>query len=280
MSASRPAAATAGRPEVRSPTPGSACPTTSRAAIFEPFFSTKGHKGNGLGLSMCEGIAERHGANARVGVGAGQGTTFTLTFATAVARSSATADESPAVTRSLSVLVVDDRADVCDSLGAMVSALGHAVTKARDGATALDMIIARRFDVLVTDLGMPGMNGLELARSVGSLPAGHRRGADDGVGQRVRSRSGGRWRRGGVRSPSPWPRCGRRCRSREPSCACGTPVDCAWFIRRRISHDRRHRDRDCPGFGVPGVRLARREHGHPVPAGRVPDHRRCRLRRR
>jgi CheY-like chemotaxis protein len=64
------------------------------------------------------------------------------------------------------VLVVDDQPGVCDSLAAMVSALGHSVAKALDGATALDQVIARRFDVVITDLAMPGMNGLELARGV------------------------------------------------------------------------------------------------------------------
>ena len=139
-----------------------------RGRIFEPFFSTKGHKGNGLGLAMCEGIAQRHGAALTVESAPGKGTTFTLAFPPApAARHESGPLASPAAApRAFTVLVVDDRADVRDSLAAMVSSLGHAVTKAPDGAAALDTIIARRFDVLVTDLGMPGMNGIELARNV------------------------------------------------------------------------------------------------------------------
>jgi PAS domain S-box-containing protein len=139
-----------------------------KSRIFEPFFSTKGHHGNGLGLAMCEGIAQRHGAALTVESAPGSGTTFTLVFAgESPGRLELGLSDSPATApRGLSVLVVDDRADVRDSLGAMVSSLGHAVTKAPDGASALDMIIARRFDVLVSDLGMPGMNGIELARNV------------------------------------------------------------------------------------------------------------------
>lgn len=139
-----------------------------KGRIFEPFFSTKGHKGNGLGLPMCEGIAQRHGAELTVASVSGSGTTFTLAFAagTASRPELGLCDPPAAAPRALSVLVVDDRVDVRDSLGAMVSSLGHAVAKAPDGASALDMIIARRFDVLVSDLGMPGMNGIELARNV------------------------------------------------------------------------------------------------------------------
>jgi PAS domain S-box-containing protein len=158
-----------GRPVVAVTDAGVGMIDEVKSRIFEPFFSTKGHKGNGLGLSMCVGLAERHGAELTVESSPGQGSTFTLTFPAEVPIT----PEVPApdladvpAPRSLAVLVVDDQRDVCDSLGAMVSALGHSVTKARDGASALDLALARPFDVLVTDLGMPGMNGLELARSV------------------------------------------------------------------------------------------------------------------
>jgi len=164
-----------GRPTVAVTDAGVGIGEDVQRRIFEPFFSTKGHKGNGLGLAMCEGIAERHGATLSVASVPGAGSTFTLAFPAGALTQVTAAAASPAAAAAaaaLSVLVVDDRADVCDSLGAMVSALGHAVTKARDGAAALDMIIARRFDVLVTDLGMPGMNGLELARSVAACRPG------------------------------------------------------------------------------------------------------------
>jgi signal transduction histidine kinase/ActR/RegA family two-component response regulator len=157
------------RPQVTVSDPGTGMADDVRSRIFEPFFSTKGHKGNGLGLSMCAGIAGRHGADLTVTSEPGAGSCFTLTFpaaAEAPAAVSADAAACPAAGTPLNVLVVDDRLDVRDSLGAMVSALGHAVAKVADGESALDMVIARAFDVVVTDLGLPGMSGAELSRAV------------------------------------------------------------------------------------------------------------------
>lgn len=143
-----------------------------KARVFEPFFSTKGQKGNGLGLSVCASIADRHGATLIVESEPGAGSTFVLSFATPPSANAASAcDVTPAAEatpalRRLDVLVVDDEPDVCDSLAAMVSAQGHGVAVSHGGATALALLEQRRFDIVVTDLGMPGMNGLDLARQV------------------------------------------------------------------------------------------------------------------
>lgn len=157
-----------GRPEVLVSDGGAGMTPDVRARIFEPFFSTKGSRGHGLGLSVCAGIAERHDASLTVDSAPGVGTTFTLTFPAFAPPPHAGPASTPAAPQSwtLSVLVVDDQPRVCDSLAAMVSALGHSVTKASDGVSALDMVIDRPFDVVVTDLTMPGMDGLELARGV------------------------------------------------------------------------------------------------------------------
>jgi signal transduction histidine kinase/ActR/RegA family two-component response regulator len=141
-----------------------------KARIFEPFFSTKGTKGTGLGLSVCATIAERHGATLGVESTPGSGTTFTLAFpAPKAATDDGAADLQPgkvAPMRPLRVLVVDDESDVCDSLAAMVAALGHGVGKAAGGAAALQVLQDTPYDVVVTDLGMAEMNGLELAARV------------------------------------------------------------------------------------------------------------------
>lgn len=157
-----------GRPEVLVCDSGIGMTPEVQARIFEPFFSTKGSRGHGLGLSVCAGIAERHGADLSVDTVPGEGTTFVLAFPPFEA---APADDQDPPTVcpqpwTLSVLVVDDQPRVCDSLAAMASALGHSVTKASDGVSALDMVIDRPFDVVVTDLTMPGMDGIELARGV------------------------------------------------------------------------------------------------------------------
>jgi len=138
-----------------------------QARAFEPFFSTKGSKGNGLGLSVCASIAERHRARFTVQSEPGVGTTITVVFPppapVEVPQASHAADAVAPSVGTLKVLVVDDEPEVCESLGAMVAALGHDTRTARDGHDALVLLSESPVDVLVTDLGMPGMNGIDLA---------------------------------------------------------------------------------------------------------------------
>jgi len=142
-----------------------------RARIFEPFFTTKGKDGSGLGLSVCWSIAERHGGSLTVESAPGKGSTFTLTLPPAPAGTAASEPDvrPPVAVGHLRMLLVDDQPDVRESVGEMLGALGHTVTIAADGDTALEILHARRFDLIVTDLGMPGMNGIELARRVHEL---------------------------------------------------------------------------------------------------------------
>ena len=158
------------RPAVAVTDGGTGVPEDIKARIFEPFFSTKGLKGSGLGLSVCAGIAKRHRATLTVSDAPGGGSTFVLAFPStdqAAAPAPAAGAASPVTAiRPLDVLVVDDEPDVCESLAAMTAALGHQVTQAPGGRIALAEAAAHPFDVVVTDLGMPGMSGLELAQRI------------------------------------------------------------------------------------------------------------------
>ncbi|HVB39106.1 MAG TPA: ATP-binding protein [Vicinamibacterales bacterium] len=146
-----------------------------KSRIFEPFFTTKGKDGAGLGLSVCWGIAERHGGSLEVDSNVGHGTTFTLVLP-AVAGAPAVPKPAPAPAAipkaarrlAVSVLLVDDQADVLESVADMLGALGHHVVTAASGEIALRQFKRERFDVVMTDLGMPGINGLELARRLRS----------------------------------------------------------------------------------------------------------------
>jgi PAS domain S-box-containing protein len=135
-----------------------------RRRIFEPFFSTKGEAGSGLGLSMVYSIVRRHGGEIRVDSDPGRGATFTLTFPVASEPVGAEPEAAlPRARRPARVLLVDDDPKVLGTLTEILRSVGHAVTAAASGATAFAAYGPGRFDVVLTNLGMAGMNGWELA---------------------------------------------------------------------------------------------------------------------
>lgn len=141
--------------------------------IFEPFFSTKGPKGSGLGLSVCRTIAQRYGGTLSASSMVGVGTTFTLRLPPAPAATVAdatrvsTVDQARAVEAPRAagrrVLLVDDQAEVLAVVGRMVRALGHEVVTALDGPEALSAASRGPVDLVISDYHMPGMNGAEVA---------------------------------------------------------------------------------------------------------------------
>jgi PAS domain S-box-containing protein len=163
-----------GYPEISIIDPGVGMTDEVKARVFEPFYSTKGSQGNGLGLSVCATIAERHKARIFVESKPGVGTTFKVTFPPPApievpSHQAPTLVAKAAPKVAFNVLVVDDEPDVCESLAAMVAAMGHRVSTARDGLEAVAIAANQSIDVIVTDLGMPGMNGVELARRVAAV---------------------------------------------------------------------------------------------------------------
>ncbi|HEY0173828.1 MAG TPA: GAF domain-containing protein [Pyrinomonadaceae bacterium] len=142
-----------------------------RARIFEPFFTTKGVHGTGLGLFVSYGIVERHGGNISAASGPGIGTTFTIDLphaepAPRQPEAAPAPSESRGPARTLSVLVVDDEEHVRETLAEMVEVLGHRVRRADGGRAALAALAEEEFDLVFTDLSMPGMDGWEVAREV------------------------------------------------------------------------------------------------------------------
>jgi CheY-like chemotaxis protein/two-component sensor histidine kinase len=142
------------------------------AQVFKPFFTTKGERGCGLGLSVCRNIAQRHGGTLEVDSKPGEGTTFTLKLPPAemlvttpvIQREVQPPAAAEAETVVRHVLLIDDQEEVRESVGEMLKALGHRVVTAADGAAALAEAERSRPDVILTDFGMPGMNGVEVAR--------------------------------------------------------------------------------------------------------------------
>jgi len=138
-----------------------------RERIFEPFYTTKGMHGSGLGLAVSYGIVERHEGTISVESKVGEGTTFYIDFpiSEAVEPAKATARVG-SKTASLSVLVIDDEPFVRETLADMLADLDHKVVTAEGGRDALKKVTTDDFDLVFTDLAMPEMDGWETARAI------------------------------------------------------------------------------------------------------------------
>ncbi len=141
-----------------------------RRRAFEPFFSTKGAKGTGLGLAMVYGVVGRHGGEVLVESQEGEGTTVSLRLPTAgqpVAERREVAIL-PAVPPRR-IMVVDDEAAVGQTLAELLRRQGHEVESFTDPRRALEHLTRSPVDLLFTDLGMPEMSGWEMARGAREL---------------------------------------------------------------------------------------------------------------
>ena len=144
-----------------------------RERCLEPFFTTKGQQGTGLGLAMVYGTAQRHGAEVEIESGLGRGTTMRLSFPLPGTHLAAPVQPQVAPVRSahLRILVVDDDPVLLKSLRDALEGDGHNVVAANGGQAGIDAFIAARdrgegFSVVITDLGMPYVDGRKVAVAV------------------------------------------------------------------------------------------------------------------
>lgn len=144
----------------------------TRRRCLEPFFTTKGERGTGLGLAMVYGMMERHGASIDIVTAPGQGTAVRLDFpACAAGEGEPAADAAHAVPPRLRILVVDDDPMVLKSLRDILEIDGHDVVSADGGQAGIDCFQAayerhEQFAVVITDLGMPHVDGRKVASAV------------------------------------------------------------------------------------------------------------------
>ena len=141
-----------------------------RERVFEPFYTTKGVHGTGLGLAVSYGIIERHEGMISVESEIGKGTTFRVDLP--VAENAIPVQEeirSPAATESLSIMVIDDEEVVRETLADMLSDLSHRVVMVESGKDAIARVSEGPFDIVFTDLAMPEMDGWETARAIRQL---------------------------------------------------------------------------------------------------------------
>lgn len=133
--------------------------------VFQPFFTTKGERGSGLGLMMVRGTVERCGGRVEVVSAPGQGTTVRLWLPSSPPEGPAGAavDDQTRAFDALAVLVVDDEPGLARVLGQLLESAGHRVVLCSSALAALEVFAPGRFDAVVTDLDMPGHDGLALA---------------------------------------------------------------------------------------------------------------------
>jgi PAS domain S-box-containing protein len=148
----------------------------TRRHCLEPFFTTKGERGTGLGLAMVYGMVERHSADAEIESELGKGTTVRLTFSVPenFETQSIQTYTPKAVVSPQRILIVDDDPLILSSLLDALAADGHLVVSANGGQEGIDAFrVAHEseepFAVVITDLGMPYIDGRQVAGAVKNI---------------------------------------------------------------------------------------------------------------
>jgi len=159
---------------------GIGIPQAALNQVFDMFCQvskTKNYSqgGLGIGLSLVQSLVQMHGGSVSAhSDGEGKGSTFTLKLPLAksevVTAASASSANEISAQRSLRILVADDNTDAANTLANLLSLLGHSVALAYDGNEALKVATANNFDLIILDLGMPGLNGYEVGTEIRKIP--------------------------------------------------------------------------------------------------------------
>jgi CheY-like chemotaxis protein len=150
---------------------GTGMDEATQLKLFQPFYTTKGPtRGRGLGMSSSLSLTTKHKGTLRVVESRlGEGTTLELALPAAAEPSSLIPQESsaaPEALRRLRVLWVDDEPDIRLSGCEILDLLGHLAVGAASAQEALDLALGQSFDLIISDLGMPEMNGWQLVREL------------------------------------------------------------------------------------------------------------------
>ena len=123
--------------------------------------------GLGIGLALVKGLVELHGGTIEAySAGVGRGSEFTLRMPVSQQAPHLTAQSAPLHHASAGrhIIIADDNKDAVESLATLLELQGHTVSSAHDGLTAFDLARALHPSVMLLDIGMPGLNGYELAK--------------------------------------------------------------------------------------------------------------------
>jgi CheY-like chemotaxis protein len=155
---------------------GIGIPTGEIESVFAMFSQVKTSQdrsdgGLGIGLALAKGLVELHGGTIRAtSAGPGQGSEFVVRLPhrvlSAVVRQKTTTAAATTPPRHRRILIADDNQDAADSLAVLLQMEGHEVTVVRDGREALTTINAVRPEIALLDIGMPELDGYEVARQV------------------------------------------------------------------------------------------------------------------
>lgn len=149
---------------------GRGIPREDIGRVFEPFWTTKGPQGTGMGLAGSYGIVHRHRGKIMVESSPGQGTVFTVLLPSATEPTAREdSPELPTIDFRLDILVVDDMPAVIRHLESGLSRLGQNVFSASSGEEAVELFREAPMDVVVSDLAMPGMNGWQVGEAILTL---------------------------------------------------------------------------------------------------------------
>jgi signal transduction histidine kinase len=161
---------------------GIGIPPAELERAFDMFSQVRGARANGnpsglgIGLALARRLAELHGGTlVAASDGEGRGSMFTLTLrGTAAAATAAAAGRTarPASNGELAIVVIEDNDDAADTLAEWLETMGHSVRVARSGPEGVDLVREFRPQLVLCDIGLPGMDGVEVCRQVKQLPIG------------------------------------------------------------------------------------------------------------
>ena len=153
--------------EIRVSDTGVGMSSEIKRKIFDPFFSTKGPKGTGLGMSVAYGIISRHHGNITIESELGKGTTC-LVHLPAAKKSERTIRlrTSPMDKQKLRILVIDDEDVIRDFLAEMFVSSGYEADVAASGPEGIALFEKNNYDLVFSDLGLPEMSGWDVAKSI------------------------------------------------------------------------------------------------------------------
>jgi CheY-like chemotaxis protein len=142
-----------------------------RARCLEPFYTTKGERGTGMGLAMVYGMVQRHNAELQVESAPGAGTTMRMLFPGTQAAAALDLESPPVAAAPMRVLIIDDDPVLLKSLREILESDGHRLAAANGGQAGIDAFVDARqrgepFDFVITDLGMPHIDGRTVAAAI------------------------------------------------------------------------------------------------------------------
>ncbi|HUQ09929.1 MAG TPA: PAS domain S-box protein [Steroidobacteraceae bacterium] len=143
----------------------------TRRRCLEPFFTTKGTRGTGLGLAMVYGVAQRHNANLEIESEPGKGTLVRMSFAAAPEPVPVAPGTQRAPVGPMRILLIDDDPLLLKSLRDTLESEGHDITAVNGGQAGINTFVESHalgapFPLVITDLGMPHVDGRKVAATV------------------------------------------------------------------------------------------------------------------